>query len=252
MVQGLFTAPAKRSRAEHRRPYVGRLSHGQFRPQRRKRRFSRKSTRTPDRRSALGKVTTMQSKRSLGPPDRAAPDRSGVVRSRTHAATARKRAVAATIAERGIRRAAGAGVTALRPPAPESPPEGAPESTPLLQSAHARHHRGRARPPATTQSACRDRTRPQGAPGRAPSQDRSSAREQRSHRQIGTPRHRTLGRRGRPGPVRGRGRAAQYRGEELTRCDSWSIGRTPGPAWPRIGIRRRQSRQGRGTARVSR
>ncbi len=70
----------------------------------------------------------MQGTRSLGPPDRAAPDRSGVVRSRTHAATARKRAVAATIAERGIRRAAGAGLTALRPPAPESPPEGAFES----------------------------------------------------------------------------------------------------------------------------
>jgi hypothetical protein len=40
LVQGYFTASAKRLRAGHRRPHAARRSHGQLRPQRRKRRFS--------------------------------------------------------------------------------------------------------------------------------------------------------------------------------------------------------------------
>ena len=63
----------------------------------------------------------MQSNRSFVAPDRAA--------------TAMKRAVNATIAERGVRRAAGAGLAALRPPAPESPREAAADSA-LLFSRH--------------------------------------------------------------------------------------------------------------------
>jgi hypothetical protein len=80
-----------------------------------------------------GRSLTMQSKSSLEPPDRAAAGgpgqihgetrrsrlRSDVVGGRAQAATARKRAVAAAIAERGLRRAAGAGLA----PRPRTPPE---------------------------------------------------------------------------------------------------------------------------------
>jgi hypothetical protein len=94
----------------------------------------------------------MQSNSSLEPPDWAAAGglgqvhaqtrrpggRSGVVAGRAQAATAMKRAVAATIPERGLRRAAGAGLAVLPPPVPESPQRGAHESTPLS----IRHTRG--------------------------------------------------------------------------------------------------------------
>jgi hypothetical protein len=79
----------------------------------------------------------MHSNRAVEPPDRGAPGSSGAVAGRAQAA-ARKRAVAATIAERSARRAAGAGLAVLPPPAPESPREGVSESTPLF----ARHTRG--------------------------------------------------------------------------------------------------------------
>jgi hypothetical protein len=61
----------------------------------------------------------MQSTRSVEPPDRGAAGGSGAFAGRAQAAT-RKRALAATIAERSVRRAAGAGLAVLPPPAPES------------------------------------------------------------------------------------------------------------------------------------
>jgi hypothetical protein len=79
----------------------------------------------------------MQSNRSFEPTDRGAAGGSGAFAGRAQAAT-RKRALAATIAERSVRRAAGAGLAVLPPPAPESRREGLSESTPLF----ARHTRG--------------------------------------------------------------------------------------------------------------
>jgi hypothetical protein len=113
-------------------------------------REERSDATTGDPRS--GRSPTMQSKSSLEPPDRAAAGgpgqvhgetrrpgpRSDVVGGRAQAATARKRAVAAAIAERGLRRAAGAGLAVLRPPAPGSPRDGAYDSTALFS----RHSRG--------------------------------------------------------------------------------------------------------------
>src|SRR3954471_11178431 len=67
--QGHFTAPAKRFRAEHRRPDAERRPHGQFRPQRRKSRPPESSW-PPRWRSPLGKVVHMEAEFTIEPTGR--------------------------------------------------------------------------------------------------------------------------------------------------------------------------------------
>jgi hypothetical protein len=67
-VQGHFTAPAKRLRAEHRRPHAERRSHGQFRPQRRKSRFLLEEQSDTDGDSRARKVANMPHHRVIATP----------------------------------------------------------------------------------------------------------------------------------------------------------------------------------------
>src|SRR5690348_10076581 len=69
MVQGHFTAPAKRLRAEHRRPATERRPDGQFRPQRRKSRPPSEHS-NAERRSMLGKAVHMHATPPIEPTGR--------------------------------------------------------------------------------------------------------------------------------------------------------------------------------------
>jgi hypothetical protein len=67
-VQGHFNAPAKRLRAEHRRPHADRPTHGQFRPSDGRAVSPNRALEHRERCFALGKLATMADHRLIAPP----------------------------------------------------------------------------------------------------------------------------------------------------------------------------------------